>query len=147
MFALSLIPLLLLPILFQLLWARRLEEWMRKIGWLVAVWVPPVGVLGGVFSSILVTNLRFALGYAFALFSPLLLGVWLWVPFVSQNKAEIIARKFIRTQSRDGWVFTTSTELKGQIWDVCGYWINAPNSTRRHFWVKVHSKCGNVTAC
>jgi len=147
MISLFLIPLLLLPMTFQLLWARRLEEWMRKIGWLVTVWVPPVGVLGGIFSSILVTNLQFALGYAFALFFPLLLGVWLWVPFVSQSRAEMIAQKFIRSQSRDGWVFTTSTELKGQIWDVCGYWVNTPNSTRHYFWVKVHSKCGNVTAC
>ena len=123
---------------------------MKKLGWLVALWSVLMGAFGGTFASILVTDLRLILGYALALFGIPLLGAWLWVPFVSRSRAERIATKFMRKKSREKWIYIyiTSTELKGQRWDVCGYWIDPADLNRRHhFWVKVHSKCGNVTAC
>jgi len=144
-----LVPLLLWIITSQLLWAKNLGEWVNRRNLLVALWGMSLTAIGVAFSPLLVSNLQLGMAYVLGAIAPLLVGVWLWVPFISKSKAERIALKFMRNQLGDKkWTYITSTELKGQRWDVCGYWIDpATPNTRRHFWVKIHSKCGNVTAC
>jgi len=142
--------LFLFSISYQLLWAAGLEEWMKKMGWLVTVLVMPVLAVGGFMGQSLFASFWPAIGYAVALVAPLLIGVWLWVPFVGENRAGRIVRRFMNeregARNRDGLFFIESTELKGQWWHVYGWWVDH-NFLRHHFLVKVHSKCGNVMVC
>jgi hypothetical protein len=133
-----------MALILLVLWSRVLEEWKSKFTWFVGIWAAVFGVLGVPFSPLLSTNLQIGSAFILVATVPLLVGVWLWVPLVSQKRAESIASRHARDRLK-GVAFgpiVEEAELRSQRWHMNGYYVR--DSTRHIFSVTIDARCGNL---